>query len=151
MKAHKQTRFALGLLLALSLLAGASITVAVLAQQETSPQYRDPQLERFYTEYNKQYFSSKLPQEMVVVWDDNLLSVYGDYAFADRQGKRIMVASEFQGLTDPTRIYILHEMTHFELWRQGIELDTDGPDGHGPKFQSEMRRLALSGAFDEIW
>ena len=82
-------------------------------------------------------------------------------------GGKITFAAQFLVMADDTGVIIVnpllrrmkmnryieatlaHEMVHCLLWRRGER--PAAFNGHGKKFQVEMRRLANMGAFDLLW
>jgi hypothetical protein len=110
----------------------------------------DPYLKRLYNQYNKKYFGNQLPKIKVH---------YASPAqFVKRKlGKTTCAATLYDENHKPVAIVIkkfkrkaygyiksdlLHEMVHVAL---PFRVD------HGPRFQAEMLRLAMAGAFEKVW
>ena len=104
---------------------------------------------------NRQHFRTALPP-LPVMWHRPLLS-----------GGRVTYAAQFAVLADGSAAILvnpllrqlkmwryieatlLHEMVHASLWHRGER--PAAFNGHGPKFQKEMNRLAGAGAFARLW
>lgn len=96
------------------------------------------ELKRWYASFNRHYFGGKLPREMEVFYAPSD-TVHG-LAEKEESGKcSIQVDTTLAG-TRYAKLILLHEMCHHAAgW------------GHGKKFQREMLRLAVMGAFRKIW
>lgn len=90
-----------------------------------------------YREYNKLYFSNKLPHDIDVKWKKNMppigLWIAGTILINAAYKKEHMI----------WRLTLLHEMAHVATAAEKAE--------HGPRWKREMRRLARIGAFDKLW
>lgn len=113
---------------------------------------QDKRLQRWYEKYNKLYFGSKLPKACVVGWNNELdpgdaAAVHGVHFTMAEDGVDWDVvgihldAAKHAGAKD-ARMSLLHEMAHLSLYPYRF---------HGKKFDMEMRRLAMLGAFDGLW
>lgn len=97
------------------------------------------ELKRWYANYNRFYFGGKLPRDMDVFYapDDR---VHG-LAVKDVNGNcTIQIDTALMG-TRYAKWTLLHEMAHHAT----------GDWGHGKRFQAQMLRLAIMGAFKKIW
>lgn len=108
----------------------------------------DPALRRAYLKYNDLHFESQLPFGLTVYWEPasgNLGETFEIETLEDTGGEpdlgiRIDPVLRFSGRM--WRFTLLHEMVHVKFY----------PDlSHGKKFQQEMTRLALAGAFKKLW
>ena len=106
-----------------------------------------PDLLRIFRRFNKRYWNGTLPEPLIYyahIEDPNR----DGYA---RFGEVQLIEDRFHVRVDPlwsaciqmTEWAVLHESAHIHLWKYGI--------GHGARFQKEMVRLALAGAFRRIW
>jgi hypothetical protein len=116
------------------------------------------QLEEYFHLFNSRYFRNSLP-ECRVVWrdlsKDGLMgSYYNDEKTKTcaKTGKPIQetvhtieIAKEYKTARRVWALVLLHEMVHLKLNGK------DAGDGHGHKFQREMKRLATLGAFNGLW
>jgi len=99
-----------------------------------------PVLERSYRYYNKKYFGSLLPNppEVDLHWGD----IHGSgYQVEDE----IVIARKDRRRSNVWKLTLLHEMVHLSLAKYRTRSD------HGKEFQTEMLRLAASGAFRNLW
>jgi hypothetical protein len=111
----------------------------------------DKRLTGWYHQYNKKYFDNKLTSHVTVGWDLEIEAdagrTHGVRFHPKEDGIDLEVATihlhpdKHVGSTD-ARFTLLHEMCHLRLlpWTR-----------HGKKFNDEMRRLAILGAFDDLW
>ena len=105
-------------------------------------------LQRAYKRFNKKYFRNRLPCDCKVVLDKHLVrreNAVGMYHPIDIKPFPNGIISIATRCTTPrSRLFtLLHEMVHVKL--------RDAHWGHGPKFQTEMLRLARMGAFKHLW
>lgn len=116
---------------------------------------RSPVLCRQFRRFNRCYFGTRLPA-IPVIWHKPF-----------RGGAGQKFAAQFLVLSDGSAAIIvnpelrarrmwryidatlLHEMVHADLWHRGER--PAAFNGHGPKFQDEMLRLAQAGAFRDLW
>jgi hypothetical protein len=105
------------------------------------------QLKKYYTRCNELYFANELPKDVEVRFDVSVATK--DEAQVDTMQRedgstyeQILLSPEIKILTRYTKWSILHEMAHMSV---------SPYDGHGAKFQDEMIRLAMRGAFAKIW
>lgn len=108
---------------------------------------QDYQLSRLYAKFNRLYFDTRLPANPVVGWDSTISSDQWAWTIHDNiEGTQILhiglnpdlkkLPSQFK------RLFLLHEMAHVAIWPY---------KHHGKKFQEEMQRLAVRGAFKDVW
>lgn len=101
-----------------------------------------PQLMRLFRKFNAKYFSGDLPEPLIKYEHINIAHCFGlceqleDLSFVITIDPQWASSRSFRHLT------LLHEMVHIYIWPCAT---------HGKKFQDEMMRLALDGAFKEIW
>ena len=111
---------------------------------------QDKRLQRWYQRYNKKYFDNSLPSTVDVGWDleepdaartDAIVFKQEEDGIAMTMACIRLDPKKHIGSTD-ARFSLLHEMCHLKLapWAH-----------HGKKFNNEMRRLAMLGAFDDLW
>jgi hypothetical protein len=100
-----------------------------------------PQLLRLFRKFNTKYFENELPEPLIQYKHITDMKCFGicekieDHFF-------ITIDPQWASTRSFRHITVLHEMVHIAIW----------PDvRHGKKFQDEMTRLALDGAFKEIW
>jgi len=111
----------------------------------------NPYLKRLYNQYNKKYFSNRLPNLPLLFVTPGEMKKY----FGVNRGCCAITCFK-QGTTEPVAIYVslnchkswryvksdlLHEMFH--VARPRAE--------HGKAFEDEMMRIAKLGAFAGIW
>lgn len=110
--------------------------------------------------FNSRYFRGKLPKDTRVIWSDltdiNCLGVYdpqysisarrvrgpkkGEYRICKARKHTIRICRRIKWSSSVWMRTLLHEMVHLK-----------GIDGHGPRFQREMKRLAVRGGFAGLW
>jgi hypothetical protein len=98
------------------------------------------QLRYWYNKWNAKYFESSLPTDIHLLWEP----VNGGIAEFDYTNKpwTIRLDPSMRFSKSMWSMALLHEMCHAKL----------APNGkHGKKFQDEMLRLALAGAFKSLW
>lgn len=100
----------------------------------------DKQLARWYREFNRKWFDGRLPDDTDVL--------YAPYEGAcglvwHEEGSFIIQINPAYAVDSRmVKFTLLHELCHIALH----------PDqSHGRAFQTEMKRLATSGAFKGIW
>jgi hypothetical protein len=110
-------------------------------------------LPKLYALYNKKFFNDKCPKH-VLFKKGNQKAVLG---LATLRSGALADSSDFYKLTvnlksigsDPILFIdvLLHEMIHLYLYRLGMDYNDKEAlvDGHGPRFQAEMRRLNAKG------
>jgi predicted metal-dependent hydrolase len=96
-----------------------------------------------YAEFNKKWFSNRLPRDMVVRFANLDVNTHGLGITYMKFGRTLYIEvsrklAVHSMLVDMT---LLHEMVHVEHpeWN------------HGPKFQKRMLQLAKKGAFRHCW
>lgn len=106
-----------------------------------------------YARYNRLYFGGRLPRDLSVLvvrigrgeWRLPRHRL-AELRFRLGRPAAILLNSyplELEGTR--TRLALLHEMVHLDLWQRFRY------EGHGPKFQRGMLRLARAGAFRHLW
>lgn len=123
--------------------AGKSEVRAILEERDG--------LQTLFAEFNYRYFDGKLPT-VPVRWSrcELRLGQLGSFQQdRDSRDRRILIATAIRRTRRGTAIVLLHEMGHLHL-NPSPDSDLVG-DGHGPEFQCEMLRLAMEGAFEELW
>lgn len=97
------------------------------------------QLRRWYVSYNRRWFGGQLPADMDVYYapDDGAHGL----AISTNTGEQSIKVDTASMGTRYAKLVLLHEMVHHYT----------GDYKHGEKFQNGMKRLALLGAFKNIW
>lgn len=96
-------------------------------------------LRRWYRHFNKRWFGGELPEDMDVLYAP--IDAYGE-AECHPNGERVIVIDTMYATDRKIAQWtLLHEMTHHYT----------GQWNHGSKFQLGMVRLAMLGAFKNIW
>lgn len=101
----------------------------------------DKQLARWYREFNAKWFDGKLPDDTDVLYAPE----EGCSAIANTDEAEsffIKINPAYAVDTNIVKMMLLHELCHIALWPH---------KSHGKKFQAEMQRLALAGAFKGVW
>lgn len=107
-------------------------------------------LQTIYRTYNRKYFDGELP-DITVGFNDELVGMYATLAVnvwtSEEDGLehtvlQIHIDPKRHAGSEQERMTLLHEMCHVKLlpWRH-----------HGKKFEEEMMRLAMRGAFKGLW
>ena len=96
-------------------------------------------LRRLYLQYNRRWFNGELPEDMDVLYAPS--DVAHGTAICHESGERIIEIDTAIAGTKWENWTLFHEMTHHYT----------GAWNHGPKFQLGMVRLAMLGAFKQIW
>lgn len=94
-------------------------------------------LQSAYHDYNRLYFRSQLPSNVMVKW------VKMEKHYGRAGGGLIEISTYIKNFPDFWQMTLLHEMAH-------VATDSEKAD-HGPRWRREMRRLARIGAFDKLW
>lgn len=113
----------------------------------------DKRLARLYAKYNAAYFDGQLPQDVVVGManlpegenTDTLgVTCVGEPAHPmDNRTVNIILDPKLRHAGfDHVKLVLLHEMAHLKLYPYMK---------HGRRFNEEMLRLAVRGAFHGIW
>lgn len=102
--------------------------------------------QKLYQKHNKEYFGGKLRKARVVSSEDPVK--FGDLADTFWPGEEplIMIAPSKMATLNAAELVLFHEQCHVEGGPP-----KDGVDNHGPRWKGCMRRLALSGAFEDLW
>jgi hypothetical protein len=101
----------------------------------------DPQLKRWFREYNRKHFDGALPANTICVYQ----TIEGAHGTCIRGGDSIFVIRinpDFPRCRAKRRFDLLHEMVHVKLWPS---------ISHGKAFDAEMLRLANAGALKGLW
>ena len=133
-----------------------------------TPEYPKAALADLYQFMNEEYFHSKLPRNIKVVWTKMHRDILGKLTY-NQKGKpqcihinKAMRSPIAKGQTCVVKMTLLHEMAHISAQISGNAPDPLSPylsqDEHGQDeedhtevWQSIMRRLANAGAFDRLW
>ncbi|KAG7305949.1 hypothetical protein JYU34_008512 [Plutella xylostella] len=100
-----------------------------------------PNIHSLFMNFDKTFFWSQLAAGAVVRWSKRMYSCAGVCSYEGRGGLCVIALSEPLLKLRPRKNLIetlLHEMIHAYLFVTGNDRDRDG---HGPNFQSHMRRL----------
>jgi|SRR5271157_4711531 len=116
----------------------------------------DPQLKRWYGAFNRHWFNSELPDDVVIFWEPahgNLgeCEVDEDDKYSNHH---LFEDGEWLIRIDPclrfsstiSKLTLLHEMVHVRT-----SMAKPSYQGHGAPFQREMLRLATIGALKKLW
>jgi hypothetical protein len=106
----------------------------------------DPVLADEYQTISARYFGGGLPS-VRVRWEWRLddigpLIAEGFRLEGVTNGRVILLHPALQDDPKQLRRVLCHELVHVALW--------DRSDGHGPRFQTRLRRLATEGAFEGL-
>lgn len=106
----------------------------------------DKRLQTLYEKFNKRWFGGQLPPA-VVCWDervdeDSAGLTHGTELDPGVHQFTIRLHPDLKPFSKYKELILLHECVHVKLypWMK-----------HGKRFHSEMKRLAIEGAFDELW
>jgi hypothetical protein len=104
-------------------------------------------LKKSYDEFNKKYFSNELPKDMVVRFsrlrdDDKFQEPCGITMFKWDRPLYILINKKLRWQSMLADFTLIHEMVH---------VAHPEINGHGPRFQKQMMRLAKAGAFKTLW
>jgi hypothetical protein len=118
-------------------------------------------LKRKYREYNRRYFSGRLPKDTVVDWHYEIpgdsygaIHIHGinpcrqiPESYGHCHGKHlILVNTSLWDFREVSYMTLLHEMNHLDVELRG---NPYGP--HGVMFQSGVHRLVRLGALDRLF
>lgn len=95
-----------------------------------------------YNHFNKEYFGGKLivPEKLQFVPN---LSDDGHTSYRSSGTVWVSIHNDLRKHLDMASIVLLHEMVH-------VFLGYDYQGQHGMRFQSEIHRLFLAGAYDKV-
>jgi SprT-like family len=97
-------------------------------------------VQQMYHEFNRRYFSNKLPKDMVV----HFARLPHDFGITyGYRGRPLYIELDYRlrRSMSETAMTLLHECVHVENMKHG----------HGPKFHKRMLKLAKQGAFRKWW
>lgn len=114
--------------------------------------------QELYATYNTRYFGGKLPVVDIEMIDLKSHDYYGKCSepgqpkYRTRRPKeprparfKIQISKWTKKNPKILAMTLLHEMVHVKLW------DVPGITDHGRRFDKEMTRLAVAGAFNGLW
>jgi hypothetical protein len=102
-----------------------------------------PQLMRLFRKFNVKYFGGALPEPILKYEHITTMNCFGLCEFSDDDNQFVItIDPQWASSRSFRHLTLLHEMVHIHIWPHMT---------HGKKFQDEMMRLALEGAFKEIW
>lgn len=97
-------------------------------------------LQALYHQFNKQYFSNRLPKDMVAHYD--AIWQMGVTKYYRERPLYILLSHKLRWTECGSGMVLLHEMCHVSLpYRVN----------HGKEFQKAMLKLARKGAFKDLW
>lgn len=98
------------------------------------------ELKRVFDYYNARYFDGKLPSDTDVMFapTENCIGI----AEVDHGGFIVTIDPKYAIEGRTWRLTLLHEMVHLKLYPART---------HGNTFQQQMFRLAILGAFRQLW
>ena len=108
-------------------------------------------LKRLYNEYNRKYFSGKLPSIEI-----NFITPGQMKKFFGLNRATCAVTCFKEGTTETVAIYISRNFlkcwryVRADLLHECVHVAHPKAD-HGKVFQDEMKRLAMRGAFEDVW
>ena len=96
--------------------------------------------QHMYHQFNKQWFSNRLPKDMVVYYED--IWQMGVTCYHRERPLYIQLSKKLRWTEASTALVLLHEMVHVSLpYRVN----------HGREFQKAMMKLAKRGALKPWW
>ena len=101
----------------------------------------DRHLRRWYQDYNRKWFSGDLPEHTDILYAP-VQGCLADVGYCPAHDFVLRINPRFAVDTCMVRMTLLHEMVHMKLWPYKI---------HGKRFQVEMQKLAVLGAFRGLW
>lgn len=107
----------------------------------------DRQLKLWYTQYNRCFFNSELPESVILVWEP-VPACHGETTtvFEIEQGVfSVKIDPALKGVVKFAKITLLHEMVHIALWARHPQHQ------HGKLFNDRMLKLAQDGALKKLW
>lgn len=107
----------------------------------------DRQLKRCYSDYNRKYFNSELPDNTVLIWEptpQNDAVCCPVFEVVDGCFE-IKIDPALKGEPHWWRIVLLHEMIHVAIWRKHPKHQ------HGKVFEDEKDRIYALGALKKLW
>jgi hypothetical protein len=104
-----------------------------------------PNLDNWYAAYNAVYFGDRLPKNTILRYDASE-SNCGETFKAPDGTFRIVISPSCNVTQAEVILTLTHEMVHVDQWDINHDLG-----GHGPLFEYEMEKLALMGAFKDVW
>jgi hypothetical protein len=99
-------------------------------------------LQYLYCEFNRKYFSNKLPKDMAVHFEKLPGDRLGVTRYHYHRPLYIEISISLQRSFSLTAMTLLHEMVHVSL---------PFTINHGPVFHKRMKKLARQGAFNRWW
>lgn len=96
---------------------------------------------RLFRKFNENYFEGRLPEPILRYEHIIEMRCFGLCEKIEDQFV-ITIDPQWASTRSFRHMTVLHEMVHIAIWPAAT---------HGKKFQDEMMRLALEGAFKEIW
>lgn len=101
----------------------------------------DPQLRRWFLEYQRKYFPS-VPVNTAVFWEPPNGKL-GDCSRDDNGDFTIRIDTALRFSSAIARLILLHELAHANIWnKEKVE--------HGSAFHHELDRLYKAGAFKHL-
>ena len=99
----------------------------------------DRRITNWYRVYNERWFNGELPEDVDVLW----APVKGccadvDVLYSDPESYILRINPAFALDKNIARINLIHEQVHIKLWPY---------KKHGPRFHTEIQRLAALGAY----
>lgn len=107
----------------------------------------DKRLQNFYDRANRLYFDGGLPNDTIVSLNDEIKEKHGlTVGISDDDTKHtffmIYIHPDMHVTRQQVQMTLLHEMCHVKLYPYMK---------HGKRFDDEMIRLAVRGAFRDLW
>lgn len=101
----------------------------------------DRRLRNWYRNFNRLWFAEGLPEDVDVLYAP-VEGCSGRTFPEDHDAFVIRINPQFSVCERMTRLTLLHEMVHVELWPYAT---------HGPRFEARMQELAAAGAMRGLW
>jgi len=103
------------------------------------------ELQDVFDTYNRQYWDGKLPKTHVI-WTA-LSKRFGETVKEDDGSFTIKLDVSWNVLPNVAKTTLLHEMCHIKTWGESCHI---GTQGDCTRWQRELHRIMLEGAFDDI-
>lgn len=97
---------------------------------------------RLFRKFNEKYFDGRLPEPILRYEHIIEMRCFGLCEQLEDNSFVITIDPQWASSRSFRHLTLLHEMVHISIWPCAT---------HGKRFQDEMIRLALEGAFKEIW
>lgn len=110
----------------------------------------DPQLRRWYLDFNRRYFAGELPTDTVTVFWEPIGGALALCSEVENSGGELQIrvnpALRLVGSRprySAAKLALLHEMVHVKWWTHRVE-------HHGRRFDEELQRLCQYRSFRNL-